>query len=122
MLGHRPAMAAAILSALALVRCTPQQIPQDRFYRLSPDLGGVPQTAPPLPGGVVVDRPEADGLLAERAITYVVPDAPSTIRTFSYQICAVPPAVMLQDLFVRGLRAGAVADEVLTPELRVATR
>src|SRR5512132_1663804 len=95
MLGHRPAMAAAILSALALVRCTPQQIAQDRFYRLSPDLGGVPQTAPPLPGGVVVDRPEAEGLLAERAITYVVPNAPSTIQTFSYHLWAVPPATRI---------------------------
>ena len=91
-------MAGAILSALALVRCTPQQIPQDRFYRLSPDLGGVPQTAPPLPGGVVVDRPEADGLLAEGYCD-------ATDQTFSYHLWAVPPAVMLQDLFVRCLRA-----------------
>jgi ABC-type uncharacterized transport system auxiliary subunit len=115
-------MAAAILSALAMVRCTPQEIPQDHFYRLLPDLGGVPQTAPLLPGGVVVDRPEANGLLAERAITYVVPGAPSTLQTFSYHLWAMPPAIMLQDLFVRCLRAGAVADEVLTPELRVSTR
>jgi ABC-type uncharacterized transport system auxiliary subunit len=119
---HWPVMAAAILSALAMIRCTPQQIPQDRFYRLSPDLGGVPQTARPLPGGVVVDRPEADGLLAERAIVYVSPDAPSTLQTFSYHLWAVSPSIMLQDLFVRCLTAGAVADEVVTPDLRVATR
>jgi ABC-type uncharacterized transport system auxiliary subunit len=115
-------MAAAILLALAMVRCTPQQIPQDRFYRLSPDLGTVPQIASPLPGSIVVDRPEADGLLAERAITYVVQDAPSTLQTFSYHLWAVPPAIMLQDLLVRCLRAGAVADEVVTPDVRVATR
>jgi ABC-type uncharacterized transport system auxiliary subunit len=118
-------MAAAMLAALAALafgRCTLQDIPQDRFYRLSPDLGKVPQTASPLPGGVVVDRPEADGVLAERAIAYVSPDAPSTLQTFSYHLWALPPAVMLQNLFVHCLRAGAVANEVLTPELRVATR
>jgi ABC-type uncharacterized transport system auxiliary subunit len=119
---HWPAAAAAILSALAMVRCTPQQIPQDRFYRLSPDLGEMRQTARPLSGGVVVDQPEADGLLAERAIAYVSPDAPSTLQTFSYHLWAMPPAEMLQDLFVRCLRAGAVAVEVVTPDLRVATR
>jgi ABC-type uncharacterized transport system auxiliary subunit len=122
MVRHRPVMAAAVLAALALGRCTLEEIPKDHFYRLSPDLGKVPQTASPLPGGVVVDRPEADGLLAERAIPYVGPEAPSTLQTFSYHLWAVPPAIMLQDLFVRCLRAGAVAAEVLTPDLRVSTR
>lgn len=113
---------AVILAAVAMVGCTPQEIPQDRYYRLSPDFAEVPRSTAPLPGGVVVDRPEADGLLSERAIIYVVPDAPSTLHTFSYHLWAVPPAIMLQDLLVRCLRAGAVADQVLTPEVRAATR
>jgi ABC-type uncharacterized transport system auxiliary subunit len=110
-----------ILATVAVVGCTAPEVPSDHFYRLSFEPAPTPSNTTVLYGGILVDRPVADGLIGNRAIIYVS-GAPTVLETFSYHFWAAPPANMIQNLLVRCLRAGALTDEVVTPEQRVETR
>jgi ABC-type uncharacterized transport system auxiliary subunit len=112
----------AILVTAAVAGCWTPEIPTDHFYRLSFEPALTPSNTTVLNGGILVDRSVADGLIGDRAIIYVSADAPTALQAFSYHFWSAPPANMIQDLLVRCLRAGAVTDEVVTPEQRVETR
>jgi ABC-type uncharacterized transport system auxiliary subunit len=113
---------AAILAVATVCGCAVPEPPVDRFYRLTLAEAPPPSQTVVLPGGVLVDRPVADGEVGNRAIIHVSADAPTELQTFSYHLWAAPPSNMLQDLLVRCVREGRVTDQVVKPEQRIDAR
>lgn len=109
-----------VLVALALTGCQSggEPAPMDRFYRISIELPSVP-TELSLPGTVVVDRLDADGLMRERPVIYSPDGSGHSLAQHEYDFWVEPPARLLQAELVGYLRSAGVARSVVTPELRV---
>jgi len=114
---RRSAILAAAL--LLLGGCASQPLPRDHYYRLEVEP---PRTsaAPYLKGTVEVASFRADGLVADRPLTWVTADAPHELQVYHYHQWTAPPAALLQDALVEHLRGAGIADRVVTPELRAA--
>lgn len=117
-----PVVAAWMLATAAITGCAGPEPPSEHFYRLRLVDAPSPAQTVSLLGGIEVERPVADGEIGNRAIVYVSADADSELHTFSYHFWAAPPANMLQNLLVRCLEDGRVADRVLKPEQRIEAR
>jgi len=113
--------AAALLLAASLGGClgAAPPVPRDNFYRI---MVTPPQPAEaPLFAGIVSVAPlDADGLLRERPILFSSSGGPQKIQQHDYHYWIEPPARMLQAQLVDYLRGSAMADSVVTPELRLA--
>jgi ABC-type uncharacterized transport system auxiliary subunit len=93
-------------------------LPQDSFYRLGPPAVSAPAAAP-LRGTLEIERFRAEGLGAGRAIVYSRAEQPLRLNEYNYHFWAEPPAVLLQDRLVAYARAAVLADQVVTPEMRI---
>ena len=112
-------LSAAVLT-LVLAGCQGggDPAPVDRFYRIAistPEMRG----GPSLPGTVMVDRLDADGLMRERPVVYSMDADGFSLAQHEYDYWVEPPARLLQAELVRYLRSAGVAQSVVTPELRV---
>ena len=112
-----PRRLATILTVLVLAGCAQAPVPADRFYRLVPGPTVRPVAAP-LPGNLIVERFQADGLAGERALVYARADAPHELFQYRYRLWADPPTRMLQEITAGALRGAGVAEMVATPESR----
>lgn len=108
----------SLLAVLVLSACVQPEVPPDRFYRIVPPPPQ-PLAAPLLRGTLEVDRPAANGLVANRAIVYADSARPNELEAYSYRFWAEPPALMLRDELVRYLRAAGVAEAVVTADMRL---
>lgn len=109
-----------LLLALALAGCQSggEPAPMDRFYRLTVDVPSMP-AGPSLPGTLVVDRLDADGLMRERPVVYSPDGEGHSLIQHDYDFWVEPPARLLQAELVGYLRSAGIAPSVVTPELRV---
>lgn len=107
------------LMLIALAACAQPEVPDDRYYRLQTVAPAAPLGTPILPGTLQVDRFVVDGLAGRSQIVYVVDGNGHELQTYHYHHWTEPPAILLQDEFITYLRAAKVADQVVTPELRV---
>lgn len=109
-----------LLLALALAGCQGggEPAPMDRFYRISVAVPSMP-AGPSLPGTVVVDRLDADGLMRERPVVYSPDGDGHSLVQHEYDFWVEPPARLLQTELVGYLRSAGIARSVVTPELRV---
>lgn len=109
-----------LLLALALAGCQAggEPAPMDRFYRISVADPSTPNR-PSLPGTVVVDRLDADGLMRERPVVYSPDGDGRSLAQHEYDFWVEPPARLLQTELVGYLRSAGIARSVVTPELRV---
>jgi ABC-type uncharacterized transport system auxiliary subunit len=98
--------------------CAQAPVPQDNFYRLGPPTVSVP-AATPLRGILEIERFRAEGLGAGRAIVYSRADQPLRLNEYNYQFWAESPAVLLQEQLVTYARAARLADQVVTPDMRL---
>lgn len=103
---------------LALAACATQAPPPDMFYRIEPAAPATRFAKPPLPGVLEVQRLTAEGVLDERAITFVAKEG-GALSHYKYDLWSETPGLMLQDRLSRFLAGAGVADRVLTPELGV---
>lgn len=117
------AIVALTAAALALGGCqsAADRPPIDRFYRISVDMPAMPP-GPELPGTILVDRLDADGLMRERPVIYSTDSGGVSLAQHEYDYWLEPPARLLQTELVRYLRSARVARSVVTPELRVASQ
>ena len=103
-----------------LTACAAQPpVPQDRYYRLQAAVATAPMGTPALPGTLEVERFSADGLTAGRPIVYMQSDNPNQLLEYHYHFWTQPPTVMLRDELVTYLRGSNVANNVVTPEMRL---
>ncbi len=111
---------AAALAALTLAACQGggEPPPVDRFYRIAISAPDMPR-GPSLPGTVMVDRLDADGLMRERPVVYSTDADGYSLAQHEYDYWVEPPARLLQAELVRYLRSAGIARSVVTPELRV---
>jgi ABC-type uncharacterized transport system auxiliary subunit len=111
---RRVRLAAAAL-ALAALGCAGSPLPPDSFHRLvvpAPAASGAR-----LPGVVEVDRLQASDALRGRPLARADAEG-RRLRLADYDHWVDAPTSLLQRALVEHLRAGGVADEVVTPEQR----
>lgn len=110
--------AGIVLLLLLLSACAVAPAPKDAFYRLDVAQPAQHFDRPPLPGVLEVDRLEADGAVAERALAFETrPGGP--VERYRYDFWSEQPGILLQDRIAAYLRAANAAGRVVTPELRV---
>jgi uncharacterized lipoprotein YmbA len=109
-------VASAILLA-ALAACASPTPPADHFYRLDAVPQVQPLARPVLPGVLEVSRLDVDGVLTERGLAYQEPDG--ALARYRYDLWSDAPATALQQALAETLRSARVADQVVTPDLRV---
>lgn len=116
---RRPFGAAlAALALLGLAACGNEPVPQDSFYRLSAGETGHRFGQPLLGGTLVVERFNAEGVIAERAILHQEPDSPR-LRQYNYHYWTETPGTMIRDAVIAAYRQADAAGRVVSPELRL---
>lgn len=114
-----PTLALALTAVLAGCLGSAPPVPRDHYYRIV-----VPAPAPTakrdfLPGVLVVEPLQANGLLRERPLLYSLSGKPHEVQQHDYHYWADAPPRMLQEQMVAYLRRSAIAQSVVTPEMRV---
>jgi len=98
--------------------CSQPPLPQDHFYRL--DVAAPSQGSQPLLKGVLeVDRLNADGLLGGRSLLYTEKGKEAEIKEYHYHLWTEAPPSLIQDRMVSFLRTAKVADNIVTPKMRI---
>lgn len=108
---------AAVLLAVGLAGCASPAPPRDSFYRLTvaPEVAVLEH--PVLPGVLEVNRLDVDGVLSERGLAYA--EADGALARYRYDLWSDAPATALQMELADTLRRAGVAEQVVTPDLRV---
>jgi ABC-type uncharacterized transport system auxiliary subunit len=101
---------------LSVIGCTAPVVPQDRYYRI--------EVAPPASGTIMLnnsvemDRFQAVGLTAGRALIYTTDTNGHVMQEYNYDFWYKPPSVMLRDALIGYLRNANVTNAIVTPEMR----
>ena len=115
----RVSVAFLLAILVTLGGCVGGQPPQDHFYRLELPVPDTTLNPPPLNGTLQVIRPWADALTGERLLLYRKNNEASQVRRHAYHRWVDSPTLILQQEIARYLRASRIAEQVVTPELRV---
>ena len=107
---------ALVLLAASPLACAGSPPPPDSFHRLLVPAPAV-RAAPLLSGVVEVDRFRASDTLLGRAMAVSDPDG-RLLRHARYDYWADAPPALLQQALIGYLRAGGLAERVVTPEQR----
>ena len=110
---------ALLAAGLGLACGSPPPVPEDHYYRLQAVYAAEPSSRKIFPGTMEIDRFVADGLTSERSIVFSESGKPNQVNAYHYHFWIKPPTVMLRDEMVSFLRNAAIADAVVTPEVRV---
>jgi cholesterol transport system auxiliary component len=103
-----------LLAALGLAGCGGMPaIPEPTHYRLPPSSQVPVLAAPVTARPIVVDVFMADGLQNQQAMLYAVDAAGTQLRSYHYQLWAVPPGRMLQRRLIDTLREAGAAGMVV---------
>ncbi len=94
-------------------------VPRDHYYRLLVPSPQQNTGAVPLPGIMVVELPQADGLLRERPLLYSESGESYELQQHHYHYWNDAPPRMLQDQMVSYLRRSGVSGQVVTPDMRI---
>ena len=111
-----------LIAVLTLAGCAAAPpVPRDNFYRI--DVAAPTREARPLLPGVVLVHPlRAAGLLQERPVLFTGAGQLHSMRQHDYHFWNEPPPQMLQAALISFLRAGGIAETVVTPDLRLPAR
>jgi len=108
-----------LTGVLAVGGCLSGPVQTDQFYQLElPD----PESqfdSPPLKGTIQVKRPWANALTEERPLLYRESSESTEVYRHTYHRWVDSPSIMLQREITRYLRMSHLADQVVTPKLRV---
>ncbi len=109
-----------LVSVFFMVGCTAAVVPQDRYYRVEvvPANAGVMR----LDGVMELERFDAVGLTAGRAIVYTSDANTMLMQEYNYDFWHEPPSIMLRDALISYLRGANVARSIVTPEMRARPR
>ena len=108
-----------VSGVLALGGCLGGTAPPDQYYQLElPDPERQFPT-PPLKGTIQVKRPWANALTGERPLIYRENSGSTEVHRYAYYRWVDAPTNMLQREITRYVRMSKLADQVVTPKLRV---
>ncbi len=93
-------------------------VPPDNYYRIEVPPPAVERIAL-LPGTVLVHPLTGSGLLQERPVLFTTAGQLHQMRQHDYHYWNEAPPRMLQSALITYLRAGHIADTIVTPDLRV---
>lgn len=99
--------------------CLGGPAPPDHFYRLELPDPNTRLDPPPLKGTLQVTRPWADALTSERQLLFRKNHESSRLRRHAYHRWVDSPTLILQQEIAHYLRTSHIAEQVVTPELRV---
>lgn len=108
---------ACVAAVGILAACASPAPPKDNFYRLEVAAPARALDKAVLPGVVEVGRLDVDGVLSERGLAYQAADG--ALARYTYDLWSDAPATALQLALAETLRVARVADQVVTPDLRV---
>jgi ABC-type uncharacterized transport system auxiliary subunit len=94
-------------------------VPRDHYYRLLVPTPVESDAQALLPGVMMVELLQADGLLRERPLLYSRSGASYELQQHNYHYWNEVPPRMLQDQMVAYLRRSGVAGLVVTPDMRL---
>ncbi|MCW9032573.1 MAG: PqiC family protein [Alphaproteobacteria bacterium] len=120
-MGHRKFYQGFILitALFVLSACTQPPLPKDHYYRLGGIVSeGGPITSP-LKGIVEVDRFLADGLVGGRSLLFTEAGQEQEVQEYHYHLWTEGPTSLIQDSLIAYLRDAKVADNIITPEMRL---
>jgi len=104
--------------AIAWVGCASGPAPRDHYYRLE-TAAPAALASPKVAGTLEVERLRVETISQGRAMLYREASQPGEIEQYAYHHWVDPPGVMLRDDLVRYLREAGVAEQVVTPAVRV---
>ena len=104
---------------LGLGGCLGGPAPTDQFYQLELSEPEHKFTTPPLNGTLQVRRPEANALTGERPLLFRQNNHSTQVHRHAYHRWVDSPTIMLQQEMTRYLRSSHVANQVVTPQIRV---
>lgn len=104
---------------LVLGGCLGGATPTDQFYQLEVPEPERRFDSPPLKGTLQITRPVANALTGERPLLYRQHPRSTQVHRYGYHRWVDSPTVMIQQELTRYLRASHIANEVVTPRLRV---
>ncbi len=115
----RQGLVRVLLIAGLAAACSQPEVPPDQFYRLvitAPEATGV---APVLPGTLIVERPDAEGLLTGRSIVYTESTPAAALLEHRYDFWEKAPALLVRDALITCLDRARVARRVITEQTRI---
>ena len=120
----RRSLSMLLVGVAALVfGCAQPEVPAGKFYRIYAEQPNDSGGSGPRLDGVLVVRPFlADGLVSERLLVFGEASAVGSMQQYHYHSWTESPTRMVQEQLVTYLRGAAVAEEVITPEMRVDAR
>ena len=106
------------LVAVATVGCASGPAPRDHYYRLE-TAAPKALAGPKLAGTLEVGRLRVEAISQGRRMLYRDVSQSGEIGQHAYHYWVDPPSVMLQDQLARYLQSAGVAENVVTPGVRV---
>jgi ABC-type uncharacterized transport system auxiliary subunit len=113
-------LVAVLVGLTSIAACTAEVVPEDRYYRL--EVAQANAGLVHLDGVMEIERFDAVGLTAGRAIVYTSDANSLLMQEYHYDFWHEPPSVMLRDSMINYLRQSSVARSIVTPELRARAR
>ncbi len=111
---RRPRIIAALAAGLVVARCAP---PQERYLRIDATPVDPPVAArPALDGNIQLLPFRARGLLGDRHVVYLDPNAPGEARPSATLIWEDAPPIAASRVTARILQASRIAPAVLPPD------
>jgi cholesterol transport system auxiliary component len=107
------------LAPVLAAGCAGPEVQSDRYYRLATSVSDSAPGGPPLPGALLVQRFAADAVLSQRPIAWSAAESPHALQHYHYHLWADVPPRMLQLVAAETLRNAWIAEQVVTPDLRV---
>ena len=108
-----------LVNIISVAGCLGGPAPTDQFYQLELSEPESTFETPPLRGTLQVRRPEANALTGERPLLYRQSQQSTQIHRHAYHRWVDSPTIMIQQEMTRHLRKAHLADQVVTPQLRV---
>lgn len=98
-----------LVATVALAACAADPLPEDSYYRLSPQPPVRSESAPLLDGFLQVDSLRAPGILNERQVLYSKRDANAQLEQYNYHVWIDPPPKLVRQFLIDSLRRANVA-------------
>lgn len=114
-------LAAICATCAALAGClgSTEVVPPDNYYRITVNRPDRPAPAVAFPGVLSIATFDGDGLVRGRPMLFTDAAHEGTLRQHNYHYWVDSPARLLQGQLAAYLKNSALANSVVTPEMRV---